>query len=361
MSTSDPFEHPDFQLLLRQLRQMECIDDVANWPTQQLQAMAEAGVMAWNVSKEWGGQEFSQLQMLEGLYHLSSACLVSTFVLTQRNGACQRIETSTNSVIKERLLRDLCAGNIFATVGISHLTTSRQHVSTPPVMVRRTGDDFIFDGVIPWTTGATQADILVTGGQLDDGQQVLAAVPTDRNGVSVQPPVKLMALNASHTGAVALNSVHIAADEILHGPIHQVMKQGAGGGAGSLGTSALAVGATAGTLHRFRDEVQRRPELAEFTEPMERECQELREGIQLAASGQHPEGDQAAEVLRRKANSLVLRSAQSWLAATKGAGYVAGHPAERAVRESMFFLVWSCPQPVLTANLRELACATADA
>ena len=72
-------------------------------------------------------------------------------------------------------------------------------------------------------------------------------------------------------------------------------------------------------------------------------------------------GDEAevqdAEEIRRRANSLVLRSAQAWLAATKGAGFIAGHPAERAVRESMFFLVWSCPQQVLAGNLRELSCA----
>jgi hypothetical protein len=51
----------------------------------------------------------------------------------------------------------------------------------------------------------------------------------------------------------------------------------------------------------------------------------------------------------------VLRSTQSALAAAKGAGYVAGHPAGRWCREALFFLVWSCPQPVLSAHLCELA------
>jgi len=34
---------------------------------------------------------------------------------------------------------------------------------------------------------------------------------------------------------------------------------------------------------------------------------------------------------------------------------VAGHPAERLVRESLFFLVWSCPQSVSAAVMCELA------
>jgi hypothetical protein len=43
------------------------------------------------------------------------------------------------------------------------------------------------------------------------------------------------------------------------------------------------------------------------------------------------------------------------LSAAKGSGYVIGHPAGRWCREALFFLVWSCPQPVLSAHLCELA------
>ena len=59
--------------------------------------------------------------------------------------------------------------------------------------------------------------------------------------------------------------------------------------------------------------------------------------------------------LRAHANSLVVRAAQAALTASKGAGFVTGHPAERLVRESMFFLVWSCPQSVTSAVMCELA------
>ena len=59
--------------------------------------------------------------------------------------------------------------------------------------------------------------------------------------------------------------------------------------------------------------------------------------------------------LRVDANSLVLRTAQAALTAAKGAGFVAGHPVERLVRESLFFLVWSCPQAVADAQLCDLS------
>jgi alkylation response protein AidB-like acyl-CoA dehydrogenase len=73
------------------------------------------------------------------------------------------------------------------------------------------------------------------------------------------------------------------------------------------------------------------------------------------AGGKELSADLTAEVVRQRANSFVLRAAHAALAATKGAGYVAGHPAGRLCREAMFFLVWSCPQPVTAAHLCELA------
>mgnify|MGYP003312524166 CR=1 FL=1 len=63
----------------------------------------------------------------------------------------------------------------------------------------------------------------------------------------------------------------------------------------------------------------------------------------------------SGEDLRIRANSLALRASQASLAAAKGSGYVRGHPAGRWCREALFFLVWSCPKPVMTANLCELA------
>ncbi|MEZ6130946.1 MAG: acyl-CoA dehydrogenase family protein [Planctomycetaceae bacterium] len=355
---NDLFTSNTFADLLTTLRRLECEDSVNAWPHQQLNAMTAAGVMTWDVPTSFGGIDLSPVDQVQGLRQLAACCLVSTFILTQRSAAVRRIATSENSDAKQTWLPELLAGNIFATVGISHLTTSGQHLKSPRVTAEPVGDGFILNGVVPWATGATMADLLVTGGTLPDGREVLVCLPTRRPGVSAQPPVELLGLNASQTGTVTLDNVDVEAAELLHGPLEGVMRHGTGGGAGSIGTSALAIGAAAGTLRQFSEEADKRPDLREFTQPLQDECNRLTDDLLMAASGTHPAGDAAAEQLRRAANSLVLRSAQAWLAATKGAGYVAGHPAAQAVRESLFFLVWSCPQPVLAANLRELACTS---
>ena len=351
------FESDAVQSLLAKLNETLCPDRTDQWPGRRLAALEAAGVMKWNLPAEFGGLELSDVAMLEGYRLLSSACLVTTFVLTQRNGACQRIITSENFSVRQRLLRKLAEDELFATVGISHLTTSGQHLKTPSVRAETYAGGFRLTGYVPWATGATQADILITGGELGDGRQLLAAIPTDRKGMQVNTAVELMALSSSQTGSVQLTDVEVRNEEVLHGPVAAVMQQGSGGGAGSLGTSALAVGATQGMLRHLGEEMQRRPDLSEFVEPLSHSASILFDQIRQAATSNHSEGIFTPDMIRRQANSLVLRTAQTWLAATKGAGYVAGHRAERAVRESMFFLVWSCPQPVLSANLRELACA----
>jgi alkylation response protein AidB-like acyl-CoA dehydrogenase len=350
------FEGPEFDALLEGLRADTArLDLDAAWPGEAFDRLRDAGVLRWVVPDEYGGNLLEAVELTRGYQLLATACLVTTFVLTQRNGACQRIAGTGNEALAAELLPRLANGELFATVGISHLTTSRQHTGRPAVAVREEAGGFVLDGTIPWVTGAVHADVVVGGGALSDGRQVLAAIPTDAPGIAAGEPARLMALNGSRTGPVELGDVHLAADRVIAGPIEAVMKQGTGGGAGSVTTSALALGAAQASIDGLRSEAERRPDLDESFVSLHGEATDLeRDLYRLVEQGADCGLD--SEGIRRRANSLVLRASQALLAATKGAGYVRGHEAERAVREAMFFLVWSCPQPVVRAALREFAC-----
>jgi alkylation response protein AidB-like acyl-CoA dehydrogenase len=351
-----PASGPAFEQLLGELADLApALEADDGWPGHQFVRLAETGVLGWVIPREYGGADVSQAGLMHGYLRLSAACLVTAFVLTQRNGACQRIATSDNEQLKAELLPALAAGDLFATVGISHLTTSRQHWKKPTVAATASPDGFTLEGNVPWVTGARFAQSIVTGGTCADGRQVLVALPTDLAGVSVLEPPRLMALNASQTGSVRLEHVQVPERFVLAGPVENVMKRGAGGGAGSLTTSALALGHAENALVRLRGEAEQRPDLQEIHEPLAAEQRGIAGDLLAMARGEAPAAV-SIESIRQRANSLVLRAAQAYLAASKGAGYVAGHPAERIVREAMFFLVWSCPQPVASAAMREFAC-----
>ncbi len=347
----------DFDALLRSLQESSSTLDVPDaWPGEQLTAMSEAGVLGWLVPTEFGGTERSSLNVVDGYERLASACLTSTFVLTQRNAAIQRIVSSENEELKADLLPRLANDSLFATVGISHLTTSRQHWKKPTVEVESVDAGYIFSGNIPWVTGADKADFVISGGTLQDGKQVLVAIDTRSEGVTIETPGQLLALNASRTASIRLENVYIEWSHLLHDPVEQVMKQ-AGGGAGSFTTSALAIGHAAAAIRLLRGETERRPDLGDILEPLEQEhagvSADLAEAVALEAPASS--GPLTAESLRQRSNSLALRATQTCLAASKGAGFVQGHPAGRLVNEALFFLVWSCPQPVVMANMREFA------
>lgn len=344
------------QLLARLGETAGELDAPTAWPRKQFAMLAEADVLGWTIPQHFGGSERTAEEMITGYLSLSQACLVTTFVLTQRNSACQRIVTSSNDELKERILPSLCTDEIFATVGISHLSTSRQHLRKPAITVSETDDGFILDGEIPWVTGAPAADYIMTGGTLEDGRQILVMVSTKSEAVSVEQPVDMLALSASQTGAVLLNNVQVGYGDVVAGPIEHVMKQGSGGGAGSITTSALAVGTAGKALTLLQHEAEKRPELISIFTTMAEEYHNVCKDLIATAKVGTGNSTLKPEAIREWGNSLALRSTQAYLAAAKGAGFVKGHPAERAVREAMFFLVWSCPQPIVQAALREFAC-----
>ncbi|HVW00546.1 MAG TPA: acyl-CoA dehydrogenase family protein [Planctomycetaceae bacterium] len=336
------------------------VESAGAWPAEQLGWMNSAGVMGWILPLEVGGAAISNVEMTERYIRLSQACLTTTFILTQRNGACQRIAASPNAELRAELLPGLLSGDLFATVGISHLSTSRQYLGKPSVEARLDGGRIQLNGYVPWVTGGAQANFIVTGGTLEDGTQILAAVPRGTVGVRVHAPQPLLALSASQTGAISLDAVEFDARYLVAGPAPHIMQQSSGG-AGSLTTSALAVGVSAAALELLAGEANRRPELQEPTTALLAEAAELRSDLLEAAAGERaPDARLAPNAIRARANSLALRTTQAALAASKGAGFVVGHPAERLVREAMFFLVWSCPQPVLEAALCDFALSTFD-
>ena len=167
-------------------------------------------------------------------------------------------------------------------------------------------------------------------------------------------PLDLIGLSASATGSVACEQVRIEADEVLFGPLPQVMQAGAGGGTGGLQTSTLALGLSRAALDLVADEARRREPLQPISETFERRWEGAVE--HLLGAAREPGSRDLAEI-RREANDLVLQSTQAALAAAKGTGYVAGHGAGKWAVEALFFLVWSCPFGVIQSHLCDWSAA----
>jgi len=332
------------------------LENRAKWPDESWSILCESGVTQWFLPEIYGGTPQPETTKQLGYLELACACLTTTFVLTQRNAAIARILISENEELKASLTERLSSNDAFTTVGISHLTTSRQYVKDPVVKATPTNAGWQLDGEIPWTSGAEAAEVIVTGGIQPDGQQVLFALPTNLPGVVINPPPQLLALNESRTTSLTLKNVMIPQEMLLIGPCDNVLATGSTGG---VTTSALALGAAQKSIQGLEREAERRPDLASSATELRATLEQLKETVRaMTADSETAPSGEDREALRKSSNSLVLRAAQSWLTASKGAGFMASHPASRAVREAQFFLVWSCPQNVMAAALAEFACGS---
>ncbi|HTU23047.1 MAG TPA: acyl-CoA dehydrogenase family protein [Gemmataceae bacterium] len=321
-------------------------DGVSSWPAASWDALRRCGALGWIIPREYGGAGLDPLELLEGYQLLAGACLTSCFLLSQRDSACRRLRDSGHEALCRRLLPALAAGQSFATVGLAQLTTSRQHVR--PVLTARLDDSGVsLNGVMPWVTGAPQADHFLTGVVLDDGRQMLLVVPRDAPGMSVGPPMELMALQGSLTAEVRCNEVRVEPQWILAGPADKVLAGGRG--PGGLETSGLALGLAYSAIGYLVTEAKQREEWQARTTACMQSWSTLQD--QLRRLVREGADTQAASNLRAKVNALVLRATQFALAASKGSGFLRSHPAQRWARQALFFLVWSCPAPALDATL----------
>jgi alkylation response protein AidB-like acyl-CoA dehydrogenase len=321
------------------------------WPADSWTALRTAGGLRWAIPTNCGGDGLQGVELLARYRDLAAACLTTCFILSQRDAACRRLRDGANGALAERLLPALARGDAFATVGLSQLTTARQHTA-PALTARLEADSLVLDGVIPWVTGAAAAQHLIIGAVLDDGRQVLAVLPTDRPGVQVGPPLELLALRGSLTAEVRCEGVRLGRDWLLAGPAERVLQAGRGG-AGGLETSCLALGLVRAAVDYVRHEGEARAALAVVADRLhgrlQRGWQELE---RLAGGANTPE---AATTLRGRANLLALHATQAALTAGKGTAFVRPHPAQRWARQALFFLVWSCPWPAASATLDSLA------
>ena len=313
------------------------------WRSGAFASLARSGALAGFIPADCGGTAATEPVILEMLAAIAGRCLTTALALTQWASAC-RIIAGGEPALRSARLPALARGDTPTTVGISQLSTSRRHLGTPSLVAARSNGTWRLNGLCPWVTGAASSDTIVPGALTETGEQFFFVVSTAAKGLDIAPPMQMLALSGSRTSSVAFREVE---------PADVIRPAEAGVRTGGLATTALAVGSTRAAIAILDEEARGRPSLEPVAAGLRAEVDELWRQLDAAADGGIEPADR--DRLRARVNGLVVRAAQAALTASKGAGFVTGHPAERLVRESMFFLVWSCPQSVTSAVMCELA------
>jgi len=311
--------------------------DETRWPEELLREHADA--FRWAMPRAYGGEELDPLGLHLRYEQLARKSLALALILTQRDSAVGIIAAGGN----DRLLAEVRDG-AFVTVGIAQLTTSRQ--GGAPAMVFRDGR---VDGVIPWATGAANARYIVAGAADGSGSQILFALPTDSAGVTIEPPLAMVALSETWTSRVRCERVAIDERLLLLGPAPNVL---------SLRRKTVPIPQAFLALGHARGAVDL---IAEHDSDRARNLvRKLGEQIdalhaRVVAACQPGSDPQVIPLLRGECNEFALRVTHAAVALYKGNALLLSHPAQRLAREAMFLLVWSCPDPVIDCTVDLLA------
>lgn len=312
-----------------------------DWPEKSVELIAAAGAWRWNLPAAYGGDPVPHGDLLRIYEAIAAGCVSTALISTQRDGAVELIAGSDNDALKSHWLPKLANGEIYTTVGISQLTTSKRGGGKTLMTATPDGDGYRLDGMMPWASGAERAQIIVTGAVLPDQNQILACVPTDRDGISVDEPDDLFVLTQSRTSCVRCKNFRVEPDEIIRGPMERALALRTP--VKPLVTSACGIGVATSLIGIISGlpEPARSP-FDDVVAPLVYRYRQIRTSIYEAADRLHdPKFEVPSTEIRVRVNELLMRLAITTLTLAKGSAFLSSRPAQRHVREAMFFLVWS--------------------
>ena len=353
-----PLTWPDVLELLSQRAQG--VDITGQWPRENIDDLSRCGALRWSVPKQYGGTGMPPVQLHRRYERLASACLSTALILTQRDAALEFLICAANNPTCDqhcrKLLAQLAANQIFASIGIAQLTTSGQH-QNGGVMAVPHADGWRISGIIPWSTGANHSHFLIAGAKTQSGNQLLFILNMNQPGVQVLAAANMAVLNSSNTAAVKLDGVVIRPEDILSGPCPNALAVRNEYRRFTLNTCVLPLGVAAGALRDARELVTTRSARCKAViKELRRQHAELSRQVYTQGADK-VEADSATEpaVLRAQCNNLCYRCTAASLELAKGRGLMMGHPAQRRMREAMFFFVWSSGASVIEETLTCLA------
>lgn len=342
--------------------------DRLNGPNREnFAALASAGLFGIAAPIAYGGSDVSPTVQRDCTRILASYCGVTTFTLAQHYGPTRMIAGAPNGRLKECLLADMAAGRRPCGISFAHLRRPG-----PPVLRAEAVDGGLrINGTAPWVTGWELMRHFVFGATLPDGSFVYFWSPADRAEFSelfedeqvpayagafrASAPLPLCAMNASGTVEVQLEDWFVPEAHRLSLSNRETMQRN--DRSGVLGATSLALGCAWGSVRRLSETAERRavPAILRAANSFRAEYDLLAAQVESGMRQVSPPMDfEKAVGLRSWCIEFGVRAAHALVASCSGAANMATHPAQRLLREAMFYTVQAQTQEVMDATLARL-------
>ena len=333
------------------------------------EALAERGLLGLAIPKAYGGLDANGATQRKFTQLLASYCGVTTFTQAQHHGPSRMVANGLNEELKRRLLPDLASGKRMSGISFAHLRRPG-----PPVLRAEPveGGGWRLQGTAPWVTGWGLISQVAFGATLPDGRFLYVWSPTKRDefpdlfecidppagnwgSLVASPPLALCAMNASATVELTLTDWFIPAAHKLSESDRETMQRNDRNGV--LGATAMPLGCAAAAIRVLGRTAEKRsiPAIQKAEQAFLREWEEV-EAQMEEWNGRNADPDFFANAVRLRAwcIELAVRTAHAAVTASSGAANLLSHPAQRLLREAMFYTVQAQTHEVMDATLARL-------
>lgn len=194
------------------------IDEERSFPWDNLNRLAEAGVLRMMVPSEYGGTYIDTLSFMLAIEEISKACASTSLVTVMHASACKGILLAGNDQQKQTYLSRLSKGEILGALAV-HEANSGTVASAIETTAIAEGDGYIVNGSKVFTTSAGEASVylvLVVTDKTKGAQGTsMLLIEKDTPGFSWSEKHIRMGLNGTSNREIVFENCHVPKENLL--------------------------------------------------------------------------------------------------------------------------------------------------
>ena len=221
--------------------------DTGVFPTENIEKMAELGLMGIPWDEKYGGNGMDTLALVIAIEELGKECAsTAATMMAHTSLGTSPIAIFGTDQQKEKYLPDLCSGKMLGAFGLTEPNAGSDAGNTQTRAVKK-GDGYVINGQKAFCTNAGYAGTIIITAVVDGGddKQIGAfIVEKGTDGLRIGEPEDKMGWKGSDTRSVYFEDMYIPKDNVLGNPskgFKQFLRTLTGGritiGALSLGTA----------------------------------------------------------------------------------------------------------------------------
>jgi alkylation response protein AidB-like acyl-CoA dehydrogenase len=190
-----------------------------DYPWEVLEAGMDAGLIAGDISEEYGGKGFDLQQVLAIAEEFYRADAGIALTLQLASFGCEIVENYGSEEQKEEYLRPVAENEQISGLAVSEPETGSD-LAGMTTSAERDGDEWVLNGEKYWVGNAVEADWLTLYAKTGEGEDrysnySMFIVPTDAPGYEAEHIPEKMGMRASKQGHIVLDDCRIPEENLV--------------------------------------------------------------------------------------------------------------------------------------------------